>query len=83
MGHPCTRNEESHTFRNIAFVNRNKFCDDLASALLPLLDKFLFVPICDLTSNVLIEHFNDLMNAIIAVIDKHALCRKFLENKNE
>ena len=78
-----TKSEESHTFRNIASVNRNKFSDDLASALLPLLDKFLLVPTCDLTSNVFNEYFNDLMNAIIAIIDKHALCRKFLHNKNE
>ena len=68
-----TKNEELHTFRNIASVNRKKFCDDLACALLPLQDKFMFVPTCDLTSSAFNEDFNDLMNAIIAVIDKHAV----------
>ena len=59
------------TKKNIALVNGDKFRSDLYSVLLPLYDKLIH-SYSNITANSFNEHFNQMMNAILAVINLHA-----------
>ena len=61
----------TYSFRNIALVNGDKFRSDLYSVLLPLYDKPIH-SYSNITANSLNEHFNQMMNAILTVINLHA-----------
>ena len=58
------------SFRNIALVNGDKFRSDLYSVLLPLYDKLIH-SYSNITANSFNKHFNQMMNAILAVINLH------------
>ena len=57
--------------RNIALVNGDKFRSDLYSVLLLLYEKLIH-SYSNITANSFNEHFNQMMNAILAVINLHA-----------
>ena len=61
----------TYSFRNIALVNGDKFRSDLCSVLLPLYDKLIHSH-SNITANSFNEHFNPMINAILAVINLHA-----------
>ena len=61
----------TYSFRNIALVNGDKFRSDLYSVLLHLYDKLIH-SYSNITANSFNEHFNKMMNAILAVINLHA-----------
>ena len=66
-----TKKNMTYSFRNIALVNGDKFRSDLYSVLLPLYDKLIH-SYSNITANSLNEHFNQIMNAILSVINLHA-----------
>ena len=70
------RKEFLFTFRKLASVNQNNFCNDLFSSLSPLHDRFTLACGNDLSPNAFNDHFTQLISAISAVIDKHALSQK-------
>ena len=50
-------------------MDGNKFCNDLESSLMPMMYDIMHLP---LSHSSLDQHFNHLVSAIIAVIEKHA-----------
>ena len=64
-----SRKESLFTFRNLASVNQNNFCNDLFSSLSPLHDKFTLACGNELSPNAFNDHFTQLIYAISAVID--------------
>ena len=60
-----------YSVRNIALVNGDQCRSDLYSVLLPLYDKLIH-SYSNITANSFNEHFNQMMNAIFAVINLHA-----------
>ena len=65
-----TKNRGStYTFRNIHSVNGNKFRNDLASSLMPMMYDIMHSP---LSHSSLDQHFNHLVSAMSEVIEKHA-----------
>ena len=58
----------TYSFRNIALVNGDKFHRDI---LLPLYDKLIHF-YSNNTANSFNEHFNQMMNAILTLINLHA-----------
>ena len=66
-----TKKNMTYSFRNIALVNGGKFRSNLYSVLLPLYDKLIH-SYSNITANSFNEHFNQMMNAILAVINQHA-----------
>ena len=61
----------TYSFRNIALVDGDKFRSDLYSVLLPLYDKLIH-SYSNITANSFNEHFNQMMNTTLAVINMHA-----------
>ena len=70
------RKESLFTFRKLAAVNQNNFCNDLSSSLSPLHDGFTLACDNELSPNAFNDHFTQLISAISAVIDKHAPLQK-------
>ena len=60
-----------YSFRNIALVSGDKFRSDLYSVVLPLYDKLIH-SYSNITSNSFNKHFNQMINAILVVINLHA-----------
>ena len=61
----------THSFQNTALVHGDKFRSDLYSVLLPLYDKLIH-SYSNIPANSFNEHFNQMMNAILAVINLRA-----------
>ena len=75
------RKESFFTFRKLASVNQNNFCNDLFSSLSPLHDRFTLACGNDLSPNAFNDHFTQLISAISAVIDKHGPLQKALRRQ--
>jgi len=72
---PCFKSlklKNSYTFKNIKFLNRDKFCNDLADNIYPLCEKFMQFSENDITPHAFDEQFNELITAITLVIQKDA-----------
>ena len=67
------RKESLFTFRKLASVNQNNFCNDLFSSLSPLHDRFTLACGNELSPNAFNDHFTQLISA---VVDKHAPLQK-------
>ena len=65
--------ESLFTFRKLASVNQNNFCNDLFSSLSPLHDRFTLACVNELSTCAFNDHFTQLISA---VIDKHAPLQK-------
>ena len=70
------RKESLFTFRKLASVNQNNFCNGLFSSLSPLHDRSTLACGNDLSPNAFNDHFTQVISAISAVIDKHAPLQK-------
>ena len=70
------RKESFFTFRKLASINQNNFCNDLFSSLSPLHDRFTLACGNELLPNAFNDHFTQLISAISAVIDKYAPLQK-------
>ena len=66
-----TKKNMTYSFRNTALFNSDKFRSDFYSVLLLLNDKLIY-SYSNITANSFNEHFNQMMNAILAVINLHA-----------
>ena len=67
------RKESLFTFRKLASVNQNNFCNDLFASLSPLHDRFTLACGNELSPYAFNDHFTQLISAII---DKHAPLQK-------
>ena len=71
-----SRKESIFTFRKLASLNQNNFCNDLFSSLSPLHNRFTLACGNKLSPNAFDDHFTQLISAISAVIDQHAPLQK-------
>ena len=66
------RKESLFTFRKLASVNQDNFCNYLISSILPLHDRFTLACGNELSPNAFNDHFTQLISRISVVIDKYA-----------
>ena len=71
------KNQNLYTYRKIDSVNSDDFRNDLMSILLPICNNFKkSTEATNMSESVFDEHFNELMNALSKIINKHAPIQK-------